>query len=125
MTWGKLPQIKVSMTEPYTLKDFIDEYIHDHPEIDSYNKFAQRIGVASSTILDVVKGKHKPGIDFLTKMADATNTDFILLVQIAYPEQAGKGRSSPSSQLLAERINRLPDPLRNMLIRLIRSYDEE
>lgn len=113
------------MTRPYTLKDFIDEYMRDHPEIDSYNKFAQHIGVSATTIGEIIKGRHKPGIDFLTKMAEATNTDFILLVQIAYPEQAGKGRSSPSSQLLADRINRLPNPLREMLIRLIRSYDEE
>lgn len=125
MGWRNLSLFRENMAEPYTLKDFIDDYMRDHPEIDSYNKFAQAIGASASTVSDIVKGKYRPGIELLGKIAEATSTDFLLLVQITYPEHVSPARLSPTAQLLAEQINRLPNPLRQILIRFIRSLPDE
>lgn len=124
MSWGKISLLRKNMNEPYTLKDFIDDYMRDHPEIDSYNKFAQLIGTSASTVSEITKG-HQPGIDIIGKIAEATKSDFLLLVQIAYPEYVTKEKLSPTAQLLAEQINRLPNPLRGILIKFIRSLLDE
>lgn len=111
------------MTEPYTLKDFIDDYMRDHPELDSYNKFAQFTGVSASMIGEIVRNGHKPGIDVIGQIADATNFDFLSLVAIVYPERSKQNRpSSARAQLLAQRIEKLPAPVREIIERLIGTY---
>lgn len=124
MTWGKFPQMKDTMAEPYTLKDFIDEYMSAHPEIDSYNKFAQHAKVSATIIGRVVREGHKPDLEVIKKIADATHTPRRLVLKIVHPELFDD-ELSVSDELLTQMINRLPGPIRDVIIKFIRVSGSE
>lgn len=101
-----------------TLRDFV------LAEIDrrhmSVREFARLVGVANVSIAAVINPGNRavksPSIDFILKLAKATNTNALILLVLAYPEikphfEALTGRSA-SDTLHLEQINRLADDLR-------------
>jgi len=115
--------IGYAMTQPVTLKVFIQEYMRLHG-IDSATKFAEEVGVTPSTITRYLNDPHppQPSFELLAKLSDATNTDFLYLVQIAYPDMVKSRPQDASARLLAERIAKLPSFVRDVIERLIDSY---
>lgn len=128
MDMGKISQLRDDMPELHDIVDmkgFIDWYMANHPEIDSYNKFAQFVHVASSTIDDYIKGKRKPEVPIIKRIAQRTNTDPVVLLKIVYPDFVDDNTLSAADELLAQSINRLPNPIRDVIVKLIRFYTGE
>jgi len=101
-----------------TLRDFVIAEIDKRHM--SVREFARLVGVANVSISAVINpGKREvksPSIDFLLKLAKATNTNALILLVLAYPEikpyfEALTGRPA-SDTLRLEQIERLSDDLR-------------
>lgn len=73
----------------------------------SARQFAEFVGVASTTITRAMDDKNAPtpSLDFLARLARATNTDICTLVALVMPDASKQ--ISPEARLLAERISRL------------------
>lgn len=73
----------------------------------SAREFALLVGVASTTITRaMLPDAPEPTVEFLAKLARATNTDLCTLVKLVVPDLPGN--VSADALLLAERISRLP-----------------
>ena len=104
----------------YTLGKFIVEEMHKRKM--SMRDFASLMGVSHATISDYASDKQKsPQSAFLVKLADTTNTNLQAIFALAYPEVAERTALSPEAIIIAQRLDRLPDNTRDILIRLANS----
>lgn len=89
-----------------TLAEFIMSQLKERDM--SMRRFAQFIGVSSTTISNALNPNKNimPGTDFLTKLADATNTDIGVIVSMAFPELTSL---DTATMLLAIQIKELPE----------------
>jgi hypothetical protein len=85
-------------------------------------QFAIFIDVDPTTVTRALDKRHprRPGLDFLLALAEKTRTPLSTLIDVAYPEVANNLPPSPSAQLLAEQIERLPEQYRRAIDALIR-----
>lgn len=88
----------------------------------SARAFAEFVGVATSTITRATDEREPavPGIEFLIKLAQATGVSITALVALAYPEVTLSTRPSPSAQILAQQIEKLPEAQRQIIAAIIR-----
>lgn len=85
----------------------------------SAREFAKFVGVGHTTINDLVSKDRIPGIDFLSKLADATQTDLAALMYLTFPETATRNALSADARILAQRIEQLPEPVREAVKAMI------
>lgn len=88
----------------------------------SARQFAEFVDVAPTTITRAIDeaDPSTPGIDFLLKLAQATHVELSTLVDMAYPDIATSTKASPSSRVLAQQIEELPDGIREVVVAIIR-----
>ena len=87
----------------------------------SGREFAKFVGVGHSTINRFISEENDtdPSLDFLSKLADATQTDLAALIYLAFPGVASKTSLSPDARILAQRIEQLPEPVRDTIKAMI------
>ncbi len=92
----------------------------------SNRQFADLVGVSNSTINRAVDAKKptQPTLDFLVKLSKTTSTSLFTLIEMAYPDVTDESKVNPSTQVLAQRIERLPEHIQEALMSLIRSYED-
>lgn len=104
------------------LKDFIREQL---TVLDlSIREFAELCDVSHSTIVRLIaerpeKRMEHPDLSSVIKIANATHTDLITVLALAYPEEMAKSQLSPQSRLIAQRLERLPEQDQRKFKRLI------
>jgi hypothetical protein len=91
-------------------------------EMTSAREFAKFVDVSPTTITRAIDEREPtiPGIDFLIKLSMATKVSISDLVEMAYPDIAMSTRPSASSRVLAQQIEQLPDPVREVVSAIIR-----
>lgn len=110
----KLVHARVVMT---TLGDFIENELRQRHM--SAREFATFIGVAHTTVgRAMYKDAPDPTLDFLVKLARATNVDLCTLVALVKPDDV---KIQPDIQLIADRIARLPADKREIVDGYLRS----
>lgn len=83
----------------------------------SLRKFAELVGVNHSTLSKHINGEiEKPGLDFLVSLSVATQTNLQTLVAYSYPEIADRMNVNPDMLLLAQRLDRLPEDLKEFIL---------
>lgn len=88
----------------------------------SYRALADAMGVAPSTITRIMDQK-KPAeitLEFLVKLSKATNVSLEGIIGMVYPDVSAL-RATPSSMVLAQQIEQLPDHLQMAIRALIAS----
>lgn len=98
------------------LSDFIKKEI-TRREL-SIRGFADLCGVTHTTLLRYLEGD-APTLDFLGKLARATNTDLIALIDLAFPGLIEETRASPEAIIFAQQLDQLPPEVRDVLYRMI------
>lgn len=81
----------------------------------SQRQFAMMVGVSNQTISRAVSFNNDnfdPSLEFLAKLARATHVDICTLVALIYPEDSS---ISGRARLLAERIDRLPPEVQEII----------
>lgn len=91
----------------------------------SRRALAVKMGVADTTIGDVLNKKKPalPKVDFLIKLAQATETDIREIIVLIAPDDVLKGSTSESASL-ATRITKLADDERKVIDRYIRGAQQ-
>jgi transcriptional regulator with XRE-family HTH domain len=113
------------MNSQTTLGEFINQEMRKRDM--SVREFADFIGVTHPTILkfrDHGQTEHvgNPSIDFLIKLARQTNTNLTVLLALAFPDAASLLNVDPSTLILSQRIQQLPDHIRQAIDDLINKY---
>lgn len=88
----------------------------------SARQFAEFVGVSHTTInkfTDERSSDQTPSLGFLVRLAEATNTDLIALIELVFPG-ASEMQLSPAAKVLAQRIESLPDEIRIVVESIIR-----
>lgn len=77
----------------------------------SARQFAEFVGVSSNTINRMLdpEDESSPSLDFLVKLANATNADLIAVISLAYPEVRQKTALTPTAAIIAQRIEQLAE----------------
>jgi transcriptional regulator with XRE-family HTH domain len=105
-----------------TLREFIREEMNKRDM--SARQFADLLGVAPSTITTHLddKSNTEPTLSFLRKLARQTGVPLASIIAMAFPDVAGEiSDIPPDVLLLAIRFNHLPEPIRDVIKRLINS----
>lgn len=104
-----------------TLREFLEQYLAQHSL--SIRKFAEQVEVSPNTISRWLN-EDDPEIDIdnIIKLANATNYDPLLLLEIVYSKRLKSTPRDISARILAARIMRLPDLIRSALEELIDRY---
>lgn len=107
---------------PQTIQAFITEQMQLRDM--SLRQFAELMRVGKSTLSRIMdqRSPAEISIDFLDKLATATNTDITFLVALARPEAT---KRDIAIMRLAERIAQLPPDKREIIEGYIRSAVEE
>ncbi len=79
--------------------------------------FAKLVDVSHSTIGRIINNKDEPSLATLIKISKGTNTDIVMIIALVAGQQI-KG-IKPESLLLAERIERLPNNVKELIDNLI------
>jgi transcriptional regulator with XRE-family HTH domain len=112
------------MSSETTLGEFIDQEIRKRQM--SVREFAEFVGVTHPTILKFREhGKQDvgtPSIEFLIKLAKVTNTSLIALLAMAFPDAAPLLNVDAATLILSQRIQRLPDHIRQAIDDLLSKY---
>ena len=112
------------MSSETTLGDFIDQEIRKRQM--SVREFAEFVGVTHPTILKFREhGKTdvgSPSIEFLIKLAQKTDTSLIALLAMAFPDAALLLKVDTTTLILSQRIQRLPDHIRQAIDDLLSKY---
>lgn len=83
----------------------------------SQREFATLMGIDYSTISKHISGKiAKPSLDFLVRLSEGTHTNLQTVIAFAYPEVADKMKFDPEILLLAERLDRLPEDVKEFIL---------
>ncbi len=112
------------MTQARTFKEFIEAEITRRDL--SARAFARLVGVDSKTInkfrkQDIASAGY-PSVDFLIKLARATNTDISYLMMLVAPEVAQSSAVRPDAMILSQRIEQLPDVYRELIDDIIAKH---
>ena len=112
------------MSSETNLGEFIEQEIHKRQM--SAREFAEFIGVTHPTIIKFREhGKKEvgnPSIDFLIKLAQATNTSLVALLAMSFPNAAPLLAIDPTAYIISERIQKLPDHIRQAIDDLLAKY---
>ncbi len=112
------------MSSKTNLGDFIDQEIHKRKM--SVREFADFVGVTHPTIIKFREHGKKdvgnPSIEFLIKLAQTTNTSLIALLAIAFPDAAPLLDIDTDTLILSQRIEKLPDHIRQAIDDLLAKY---
>jgi transcriptional regulator with XRE-family HTH domain len=112
------------MSSETTLGAFIDQEIRQRQM--SVREFAEFVGVTHPTIIKFREhGKKQvgsPSIEFLIKLAQSTNTNLIALLAMAFPDAAPLLNVDPATLILSQRIQKLPDHIRQAIDDLLAKY---
>lgn len=109
----------------YTLKEFIIEEMRRRDM--SARQFAKVVGVSNTTINRALDSKYTadPTLDFLAKLAIATNVSLIALVELSFPGVLEKDQPSPAALIMAQKIEKLPSHLQEAIAAIIRGSSKE
>jgi transcriptional regulator with XRE-family HTH domain len=112
------------MNPETSLGDFIDQELHKRQM--SVREFAEFVGVTHPTIIKFREHGKKdvgsPSIEFLIKLAQATNTSLVALLAMAFPDAAPLLQVDPPTLILSQRIQKLPDHIRQAIDDLLAKY---
>lgn len=113
----------------YTLGDFLTEEMSRRNM--SVLRFSQFVGVSHTSIHKFLEYGKKdvgyPSVDFVIKLAKATNTDISVIMALIDPT-VPTGEHQPLTGMLAEEIESLTDHQRKMVaafIQTIKTYEEK
>lgn len=103
-----------------TLSEFILQDMKDRG-IESLRDYAVFIGSTHPTVSKYVSDPQKSvQWDFLVQLSRATKTDIGILARYAAPEVAFE--TMPDTNIIAERINRLPGEFRRTILDMVDAY---
>lgn len=88
----------------------------------SARKFSELVDVNHKTInkfLDPDGDPGNPSIEFLLKLAEATHTNVVALIGLAYPDVAEQMAISPNVEVLADRFSQLASNDQRVVLALI------
>ncbi len=112
------------MNPETSLGDFIDQELHKRQM--SVREFAEFVGVTHPTIIKFREHGKKdvgsPSIEFLIKLAQATNTSLVALLAMAFPDAAPLLAIDPATFILSQRIQKLPPHIRQAIDDLLAKY---
>jgi plasmid maintenance system antidote protein VapI len=86
-----------------TIIDFLNDQMQKRDV--GVRGFAKEIGVSHATISEILSGKQGVTLEFLIKVAKATQIDLCTLVAFVAPNEA---RMSAKAALMAQEISQLP-----------------
>lgn len=91
----------------------------------SARQFSDYIGVSNTTINRTLDSRyeHTPSMDFLLKLADKTGTSIIAVIELAFPEVSERTGISPEALILAQRLDRLPEGVRDFILKAVLSAE--
>lgn len=109
---------------PNAFRDFLKSEIGRRQM--SATEFARFVGVNTTTITRAIDehSPKSPGLDFLLKLSKATHTSIATLIELAFPDVAEETASTPSSRILAQRIEQLPEGVRETIEAIIRGTSQ-
>lgn len=103
-----------------TLSEFILQDMADRG-MESLREYAEFIGITHPTLSKYVSNPHKTiQWEFLVKLSRATKTDIGILARYAAPDVAFE--TLPDTNIIAERINRLPTEFRKTILDMVDAY---
>lgn len=108
--------VMTEMLQQTELQKFISTQMHERDM--NVVDFAKFIGVSHPTISRALDPRETktPTLEFLFKLSAATGTDICELVRMVAPPELRRDRKISSNSLaFAERVERLPPELRNLL----------
>jgi transcriptional regulator with XRE-family HTH domain len=112
------------MSYKTSLGDFLDQEIHKRKM--SVREFADLVGVTHPTIIKFREHGKKdvgnPSIEFLIKLAQATNTSLIALLAMSFPDAVPLLDVDADTLILSQRIQKLPDHIRQAINDLLSKY---
>lgn len=91
----------------------------------SARQFSDFIGVSNTTINRTLDNRydHTPSMDFLLKLADKTGTSIVAIIELAFPEVSERTGISPEALILAQRLDRLPESIRDFILKAVLSAE--
>ncbi len=95
----------------------------------SAREFARFVGVTHKTINKFINYGAKdvgyPSMDFIAKLAQTTGTDPCYLLELIIPDVALSNRISPDAAILGQRIEKLPENVREAIDGIIAKFTAE
>jgi hypothetical protein len=112
------------MSEPTTLADWIEQESRMRG-FSSNRQFAEWVGIGHTTTGAILaRGKAKPTLATLVKLAEKTGANLFVLVALAYPEYQAQlnliSTVSPGVLLRAQIIEEMPRHVRDIIDGIIR-----
>ena len=104
----------------YSLKEFVIEEMRLRDM--SARQFGKFVGVSNTTINRALDLKYTadPTLDFLAKLATATNTSLMTLIGLSFPDALELNQPSPAALIMAQKIEKLPAHLQEAIAAIIR-----
>jgi hypothetical protein len=103
-----------------TLSEFIVQDMKDRG-MESLREYAEFLGITHPTLSKYVNDPSKSiQWEFLVKLSSKTKTDIGVLARYAAPEVAFE--TLPDTNIIAERINRLPGEFRKTILDMVDAY---
>lgn len=92
-----------------------------HKRDMSFRQFAEFVGVGHSTVARALDSTNAPApsIEFILKLSKATGVKAITLIGLAYPEVAAQEAIPVTTELLAQRIEQLPENIKTAIMALV------
>lgn len=108
------------------LRDFIEHEMQKRDNM-SATAFAEMIGVAPSTITGYLTGKREsvPTLDVLRKLAHGTETDFLTVLTLAFPEIAHEVKIDPRARQIAKAIMKLSQETQDFVWTIIQEFQKK
>lgn len=119
---GQSASIRKRLKVAKTLREFIREEMDKRKM--SARQFAELLDVAPSTITAHLRNdsRTEPTLHFLRKLAKQTGVPLASVIAMAFPDVSGEiSDIPPDVLLLAIRFNNLPEPIRDVIKRLVNS----
>lgn len=113
------------MRSETTLGQFIEQEMRQRDM--SVREFAEFVGVSHPTIVKfrehgIQDNAGTPSMEFLVKLARKTNTSLVALLSMAFPDAASLLEIDPATFILSQRIQRLPENIRQAIDDLLAKY---
>lgn len=100
------------------LQEFIQGYLDDNNNM-SRRALAEKMVVQHRTLNNYMNEDKSPTLYFLTRLSSATGYDLLTLVALVAPDNIHQ--VSADVMLLAQQIDKLPEPDRSIVIKLIKA----
>lgn len=110
---------KVKKQDRVIDNSLLTKFIKQEMELNKVDQqgFAKLVKVSHSTIGRIINNKDEPSLATLIKISKGTNADIAMIISLASGQEI-KG-VKPESLLLAERIERLPDNVKQLIDNVI------